>query len=379
MAERIYLDHNASTPLGEEVREAMLPFLEAAFGNPSSSHWAGRPAREAVEEAREQVAELLGASPAEIVFTSGGSESNNAAIKGSWYARPDGRDRIVTSAVEHPATMEPCRFLGREGARLDVLPVDGTGRVEPASLEPLLRADLLLLTVMHANNEVGSLQPVCRLAEMAHSVGALVHTDAAQSVGKIPVRVDELGVDMLSLAGHKLYAPKGIGALYVRAGTVLEPFIHGAGHEDGRRSGTESALLIVGLGAACAAAGRDLTAYGRVRELRDRLWLKLASVLGDGIVMQGHPTERLPNTLNVAFRGCRGDRILSRCPGLAASTGAACHGGGVNLSDTLTAMAVVLEVGAGTVRLSLGKHTTAAEVDRAAALLVAACRDVTGS
>jgi len=382
MTERIYLDHNASTPIAPAVREAMQPYLSEAFGNPSSGHWAGRPAREAVEAARAQVAEFLGAQPDEVVFTSGGSEANNAAIKGTWFAarstsRSGGRIRIVTTAIEHPATSEPCRFLADQGAEVQVLPVDETARVDPVFLGPFLDQDLLLLTVMHANNEVGTLQPVRELADLVHAAGGLVHTDAAQSGGKIPVQVEELGVDMLSLAGHKLQAPKGIGALYIRTGTRLEPLIHGAGHEDGRRSGTESALLAVGLGAACVAAGRKVAAAGTVSRLRDRLWELLQADLGERVVQQGHPFERLPNTLNVAFVGYLGAEILARCPDLAASTGAACHGGGAELSDTLRAMKVPPEVGAGSVRLSLGTETTAAEIDRAAAWLVAACRQLT--
>jgi cysteine desulfurase len=372
MSEQLYLDHNASTPIAPEVREAMLPYLSEAFGNPSSSHWAGAPAAAAVERARAQVADFIGASPAEIVFTSGGSEANNTAIKGIWYQRGLRGQRLVTSAVEHPATAEPCRFLAQRGAQVGILPVDSTGRVNPEELEPYLDGDLVLLTVMHANNEVGTVQPVRALADLAHRVGALVHTDAAQSAGKIPVRVADLGVDLLSLAGHKLYAPKGVGALYVRQGVVLEPLIHGAGHEGGRRAGTESALLAVGLGAACALAQRELAKAEQISHLRDRLWDQLHQSLGAGVVLQGHPQARLPNTLNIAFVGQMGEVILNRCPGLAASTGAACHGGGAELSDTLRAMAVVPTTGAGTVRLSLGRHTTPEEIDRAAAALIAA-------
>jgi cysteine desulfurase len=372
MSQSLYFDHNASTPILSEVQEAMQPFLEEAYGNPSSGHWAGQPARQAVEKARAQVAVFLGAEPEEIVFTSGGSEANNAAIKGVWFSPGRSRNRVVTTPMEHPATLEPCQFLARQGADVEMLPVDKYGRLDPISLERVLGQDLLLVTVMHANNEVGTVQPIPELAELAHRVGAIIHTDAAQSAGKTPVKVDEMKVDLLSVAGHKLYAPKGVGALYVRRGTELEPLIHGAGHEGGRRSGTESALLAVGLGAACAAAGRDLASYRSVNILRDRLWEKLRGGLGDSVLMQGHPSFRLPNTLSVAFVGCLGQEILSACPDLAASTGAACHGGGTHLSDTLRAMGVAPEVGAGTVRLSLGKHTTAAEVDRAAEMLIAA-------
>jgi len=377
--DHIYLDFNASTPIAPEVRQAMSPLLDGPFGNPSSGHWAGRPAREAVEKARVQVADFLGASPAEIVFTSGGSESNNAAIKGTWFARGRPGGRIVFSSVEHPATCEPCLFLSRFGAEVVTLAVDAAGRIEPAALAEILDRDLVLLTVMHANNEVGTVQPVRELADMAHRAGAVVHCDAAQSAGKIPVRVDDLGVDLLSLAGHKLYAPKGVGALYVRSGTEIEPLIHGAGHEAGRRSGTESALLAVGLGAACEAAGQALAAADRLRELRDILLQRLQTGLGERVVLHGAGAERLPNTLNVAFAGCVGGEVLAHCPQLAASTGAACHGGGTTLSPTLQAMGVDPAVGAGSVRLSLGRHTTAAEIERAAVLLVSAVKELTGS
>ncbi len=376
--ERIYLDHNASTPLAPEVREAMRPLLELAYGNPSSGHWAGRPARQAVEQARARVALFLGADPREVVFTSGGTESNNAAILGSWFARDPARTTVVTSAVEHPATREPCRFLERLGARIAVLPVDGQGRVEAAALASQAGPDLALVTVMHANNEVGTIEPIAELAELARTAGAPLHTDAAQSAGKIPVDVDELGVDLLSLAGHKLYGPKGIGALYIRRGTPFEPFVRGAGHEEGRRSGTESALLAVGLGVACEVARVRMGQNLELRRLRDRLWEGLSVELGEAVVLLGHPELRLPNTLCVGFRGCTGTALLACCPRLAASTGAACHGGrGIELSDTLRAMGVPPEVGRGTVRLSLGRDTTRQEVDRAVTMLVEAWRGLT--
>jgi cysteine desulfurase len=373
MNDTVYLDYNASTPIDPEVSEAMQPFLEAAYGNPSSSHWAGRPAREAVEQARAQVARFLGAQPQEIVFTSGGTESNNAAILGTWFARSGDRTRIVTSAIEHPATREPCRFLARLGAQVTVLPVDGTGQVAPADLEERLDTDVVLLTVMHANNEVGTIQRIDELAELACRAGAFVHTDAAQSAGKVPVDVRELGVDLLSVAGHKIYGPKGIGALYVRQGIPFEPFLHGAGHEGGRRSGTESALLAVGLGMACELAHHKMAENLRVQILRDRLWDMLREALGEEVILQGHPHERLPNTLNLAFRGRIGAEILARCPRLAASTGAACHSGRAELSDTLQAMGVDPTVGAGSIRLSLGRHTTEAEIQAAARMLIVAC------
>ncbi len=368
--QRIYLDFNASTPLCPEARAAMLPLLEEAFGNPQSDHWAGRPAREAIEAARAQVASLIGAQPDEIVFTSGATEANNAAIRGVWAARGRSGGRIAISAVEHPAVVEPCRALAAAGARLERLPVDRHGRVQPAAFDP--GPDCVLLTVMHANNEVGTLQPVVELAAAARAAGAVAHTDAAQSVGKIPVDVGELGVDLLSLAGHKLHGPKGVGALYLRRGAPWAPLILGSRHQQGRRAGTESALLAAGLGAACAAAAARLAAMDSVRRLRDRLWERLRAGLGARVVQLGHPELRLPNTLMVAFPGRLGADVLARCPGLAASTGAACRGRDAELSPTLRAMNVDPAVGAGAVRLSLGRTTTAAEVDDAAALLIAA-------
>jgi len=371
--EPIYLDHNASTPLCAAARAAMLPLLDGAFGNPSSGHWAGRPARAAVERARAEVAALLGARPDEIVFTSGGSEANNAALAGLWRLRGRSGGRVVISAVEHPAVTEPCRRLAAEGARVVVLPVDAQGRVDPADLaRELARGDgeVALVSVMHANNETGALQPVAELARLARTAGVPFHTDAAQSCGKVPVGVDDLGVDLLSLAGHKLYGPKGIGALYVRRGTPWAPFILGAGHEGGRRAGTESALLCAGLGAAAAAAA--LPAGEGVWRLRDALWDRLRAALGDGVVLLGPVAERLPNTLYVGFRGLFGGDLLARCPELAASTGAACHAGGRELSATLRAMGVAPEIGLGAVRLSLGRDNSAEEVARAAEMLIGA-------
>ncbi len=375
--ERIYLDHNASTPLCREARAAMLPLLEDAWGNPSSSHWAGRPAREVLERARTRVADFLGADPAMVVFTSGGSESNNAALKGVWAARGRPGAKIVVSAIEHPAVLEPVRFLARQGARVTLLPVDATGRVDPGDLAAeLARADAetILVSVMQANNETGTLQPVAELARLARAAGAFFHTDAAQSAGKVPVDVAEIGCDLLSLAGHKLHGPKGVGALYVRPGTPLEPLLHGAGHEAGRRAGTESALLAAGLGAACAAAAAALPRMAEVSRLRETLWEALRRELGEGVALLGHPVERLPNTLYVGFRGTTGAELLARCPGVAASTGAACHGQGRQMSAVLRAMGVDPVWGEGAVRLSLGRGNSVEEVARAATLLIEAAR-----
>jgi cysteine desulfurase len=358
----IYLDYNASTPLDAAVIAAMRPFLYEGFGNPSSGHWASVPAKAALEGARRQVASLLGAGPDEVVFTGGGSEANNFALKGAYFALRGKGDHIVTTAVEHPAILGPCRFLERLGAAVTYLPVDGTGRVDPEDVRRAITPRTILVSVMHANNEVGTVQPIAEIGAIAREYGVLFHTDAAQSLGKIPAKVDALGVDLLTVAGHKLYAPKGVGALYVRYGTPLEPLIHGGGHEGGRRAGTESALLAVGLGAAAALA-KDLAPMERVRALRDRFWDSLRRSFGNRVVLNGHPRHRLPNTLNVSFVGQIGAEQLARLEGVAASTGSACHAGRVELSPVLRAMGVAPEIGAGAIRFSLGRGTTEREID----------------
>jgi cysteine desulfurase len=358
-ARPIYLDYNASTPIDPRVAAVMQPLLDGPFANPSATHAGGRAARTLLDRARAQVADLLGCGPDEIVFTSGGSEADNLALKGVFFALKERGDHIITTAVEHPAILEPARFLERLGARVTVVPVDRTGRVDPDDVRRAITSRTILVSVMHANNEVGTIQPI---AEIAHRQGVLVHTDAAQSVGKIRTRVDELGVDLLAIAGHKLYAPKGVGALYVRRGVTLEPLIHGAGHEAGRRAGTESVLLAAALGKACELAA-DLRPLEGTRRLRDLLWEGLRSRFGDGIVLNGHPTERLPNTLNVSFVGRVGADVLAALDGVAASTGAACHADSIDLSPVLEAMAVPPVVGMGAVRLSLGRMTTEAEID----------------
>ena len=363
MSALIYLDFNASTPIAPEAVEAMRPFLTDHYGNPSSLHWAGMPAKDALEKARTQVAGLLGCDPTEVVFTSGGSEANNHAIKGIFLANRDRGDHIVTTAVEHPATIEPCRFLERSlGAKVTVLPVDRYGSVDPDDVRKSITPRTILITVMHANNEVGTIEPIPGIAAITREAGIPFHTDAAQSVGKISTDVEELGVDLLSVAGHKLYAPKGIGALYIREGTKIEPFVHGAGHEVGRRAGTENVLLAVALGAACEAA-RKWVGMPQVRALRDRFFQGLKGIFGDGVTLNGHPTERLPNTLNVNFVGRVGADMLARLPGVAASTGSACHAGSVTLSPVLAAMCVPPEEGMGAVRFSLGRTTTWEELE----------------
>jgi cysteine desulfurase len=358
----IYLDYNASTPIDPAVREAMTPYLDGSYGNPSSGHWAGAPAARAVALARAQVADLLGCAPADVVFTSGGTESNNSALQGAFLAAGEGRRHIVTTRIEHPAIVEPCRFLERLGAEVTYVGVDRFGFVDPGDVAAAIRPDTVLVSVMHANNEVGTIQPIAEIGRITREAGVLLHSDAAQSVGKIDTRVDKLGVDLLSLAGHKFYGPKGVGALYIRAGTKLEPLLHGAGHESGRRAGTENVLLDVGLGAAAELAS-DLTWTEGVRRQRDRLWGELQTVWGERVVLNGHATERLPNTLNVSFVGRRGADILAALPEVAASTGSACHADSVTLSPVLEAMGVPLDVGAGAIRFSLGRMTTDDELD----------------
>ncbi|MHB8886310.1 MAG: cysteine desulfurase family protein [Methylovirgula sp.] len=359
---RIYLDYNASTPIDPAVAAAMKPFLDDHYGNPSSGHWAAATAKTALETARGQVATLLGCQNDEIIFTSGGSEANNLALKGVFFALRDKGDHIITTRIEHPAIIEPCRFLERLGARVTYLSVDGTGRIDPDDLRNAITPRTILVSIMHANNEVGTLQPLEDCTRIAHEHGVLFHTDAAQSVGKVSTDVNHLGVDLLSIAGHKLYAPKGIGALFVRRGVSLEPLIHGAGHEGGRRAGTESALLAAGLGKACELA-RDLAPMEQVRGLRDYFWQELRERFGDGVVLNGHPTCRLPNTLNVSFVGHIGAEILEGLDGVAASTGSACHSGRIELSPVLEAMGIAPEVGMGAVRFSLGRATTRDEID----------------
>ncbi|MAA99371.1 MAG: cysteine desulfurase NifS [Stappia sp.] len=366
---RFYLDYNASTPIDPAVAAAMRPFLEEDFGNPSSGHWASTSAKATLERARGQVSVLLGSAPEEIVFTSGGSEANNLAIKGSFFALRDKGDHIITTAVEHPAILAPCRFLERLGARVTYLPVDSTGRVDPEDVRRAITPHTILISVMHANNEVGTIQPIEEIGAIAREHGIRFHTDAAQSVGKIATRVDDLGVDLLTIAGHKLYAPKGIGALFVRGGIELEPLIHGAGHESGRRAGTESVLLASGLGAACELA-QDLSSMERILKLRDHFWHALRDRFGDQIVLNGHTEHRLPNTLNVSFVGLVGADVLAQLDGVAASTGSACHAGRVELSPVLDAMGVPREVGIGAARFSLGRHTTSAEIDDVLAQLM---------
>jgi cysteine desulfurase len=370
MSETIYLDHNATTPLRPEVVDAMLPYLREHFGNPSSAHPIGRAARAAVETAREQVAALIEADPSEVFFTSGGTEANNLAIRGAAEAHPDKRE-VVTSAIEHPAVAAPCAWLERHGWRVTRLGVDSSGRVRVGEALDAVGSETLLVSLMHSNNETGVLQPVAEVARGARERGALVHTDAAQSIGKVPVSVRELGVDLLSVAGHKLYAPKGVGALFVRRGTVLRPLLLGAGHESGLRPGTENVASIVGLGTACEIARRDIEAEGcRLRGLREDLWERLRAEV-PGIALNGEGTERLPNTLNVRFPRVSGTAI-------AASTGSACHDDLEQASAVILAMGVEPAAALGSVRLTLGRSTSVEDVAQAAQALAAAWQDTAG-
>ena len=370
----IYLDYNATTPVDPRVVEAMLPYLRTHFGNPSSSHFFGRQARIAVEQARQQVAHLIGCSSEEIIFTSGGTESNNLAIKGVAEARRDRGNHIITSAIEHPAVLEVCNDLEKRGFRITRVAVDRFGSVDVRDIEKAITLQTILITVMHANNEVGTLQPIAEIAALAHQQKILLHSDAAQSVGKIPVRIDELGVDLLSIAGHKFYAPKGVGALFVRSGVRVAKIQHGADHEQNRRAGTENVPEIVGLGAACALAAEALDeTQTRLAKLRDRLEEAIGRELPDRVI-NGHPQLRLPNTASIAFPGLDAATLLAEITEIAASAGAACHSDGIDLSPVLQAMGLPQEIAMGTLRFSVGRMTTEQEIDRAAERIIGAVK-----
>jgi len=351
----IYLDHNATTPVAEEVANVMLPYLKDIFGNPSSSHYYGIQTKKAIIKARQQVASLLGCQSDEIIFTSGGTESNNFAIRGVAETYRENGNHIITSRVEHPAVINVCNYLEKQGYKITYVEVDKFGMVKMEELEGAIRPDTILITIMHANNEVGTIQPIKEIGELAKKHGVLFHTDAAQSAGKIPVLVDELNVDFLSIAGHKLYAPKGIGALYIRRGTKLQPFMLGANHESGRRAGTENVLEIVGLGKACEIAIRDMESNQQhYRALRDQLWDGLKKELPE-IILNGHPDLRLPNTLNVSFPDIDANTLLDELTEVAASPGAACHSDVAEPSAVLVAMNISLEHSLGTIRFSTGR------------------------
>lgn len=374
MNRHIYLDHNATTPLAPEAAEAMQPFWTTEFGNPSSNHWAGRAARDAVERARSEVAALLCCDATEIVFTSGGTEANNLALLGACWPRlkRHGAAHLITSVIEHPAVLEPCRWLEELGAQVTRVGVDADGLVDPDRIRAAIRPETALISIMHANNEVGTIQPIDEIAAIAAEKGIVFHTDAAQTIGKIALDLDPLGVDLCTLAGHKFYGPKGVGALFVREGVELSPMLRGAMQEAGRRPGTENVPAIVGLGVACRLA-RERRANDAVIELRDEFWQRLQTAFGDRVRLNGHPVRRLPNTLSVSFEGQSGEALLARMPHIAASTGSACHAGSLHASPVLLAMGKSGDMAQGTIRFSLGRSNTHAEIDDIVAALVRAC------
>ena len=372
----IYLDHNATTPVAPDVLKAMLPFMEEDFGNPSSPYFLGKRAKERLEQSRGEVALLLGCEAHEIVFTSGGSESNNAVLKGSIDFRNPQNFHIITSAIEHPAILNPARYLMELGVEVTVLPVDRFGRVDPDEVHRAIKPITSLISIMLANNETGTLQPIREISQIAKGHGIPLHTDAAQAVGKIPVDVNELGLDFLTVAGHKLYGPKGVGALFIRDGRNLTPLVHGAGQEGGKRAGTENIILCAGLGVACRIARKRLKEdLKAMKILRDRLQELLFSHLDD-LVLNGHPDERLPNTLNISVPGVEGGKILDGLPNLLASTGAACHDRSVRLSHVLSAMAVPPEIGMGTLRLSVGRSNRVDQIEEASRLIIERIREI---
>ncbi|MEK4462597.1 cysteine desulfurase family protein [Paenibacillus sp. FSL H8-0315] len=358
----IYLDYNATTPVDKEVVEVMIPYLYGHFGNPSSSHSLGREAKLGIEQARTQVADFLNCAPGEVLFTSGGSESNNTVIKGVAQTYRHKGNHIILSAIEHPAVIKPCQYLEQMGYNLTYVPVDSYGMVQVDDVKKQLTDQTILVSIMHSNNETGTIQPIKEIAEVCHERGILIHTDASQSAGKVDLDVADLGVDFLTLAGHKLYAPKGIGALYIRDGIHIEPLIHGAGHEQGRRAGTENTPYIIGLGKACELAA-DSDSRKRVKQVTEYFYGRLQESFGEKIHLNGHKHKRLPNTLNVSFLGAVGHEIIDSLEAVAASTGSACHSGETLISPVLKAMHVSENIGRGAVRFSVGRYTTTAEID----------------
>lgn len=370
----VYLDYNATTPVDPQVLTAMRPYLEDIFGNPSSGHFYGALARQGVEKARRQTAEMLGCRPKEVIFTGGGTESNNLAIKGAAFALREKGDHIITSPIEHPSVLKVCGWLESQGFRVTVVEVDENGRVDPDDVARALTPSTILISVMHANNEVGTIQPIREIAAIAHSHNILMHTDAAQSVGKGPVGVGDLGVDLLTIAGHKLYAPKGVGALYVRAGTPLEKVSHGAGHEFNLRPGTENVAGIVGLGEACWLVAENINDYqARMQAMRDKLETRLLKEFPEARV-NAADANRLPNTSSISFPGKEANVIVASSVQVAVSAGAACHAGDVQISHVLIAMGVPQKYAMGTIRFSVGRQTSMDEIERAAAAFCAAVK-----
>lgn len=363
---RIYLDHAATTPVHPEVVEAMLPYLTERFGNASTLYSFGREAKEALEEAREKVASLIGANPQEVFFTSGGTESDNWALIGVMFARERKGRHLITSAIEHHAVLETCRFLERRGFEVTYLPVDADGLVDPEEVKKALRPDTVLVSIMHANNEIGTIEPLEEIGEMLQQREVLFHTDAVQTVGSIPVDVKALQVNLLSLSGHKLYGPKGVGALYIRRGTRIWPFIHGGGQERNRRAGTENVAGIVGLGKACELAAVDLEERAeRLKQLREQLIEGLFARIED-IRLNGHRTRRLPNNVNICVEGVEGESMLLMLDweGIAVSTGSACSSGSLEPSHVLEAIGVPPAIAQGSLRFTFGRENSEEDVER---------------
>ncbi|MBM3705379.1 MAG: cysteine desulfurase [Actinobacteria bacterium] len=367
----IYLDYNATTPIDLEVIDAMTPFLKEHFGNPSSSHWFGQKAKEAVEKARSQVADFLNCNTSEIIFTSGGTESNNYAIKGSAFSLRNKGNHIITTKIEHPSVLESCKFLASEGFEITYLPVNEFGLINLSEIEKAIKPNTILITIMHSNNEIGTVQPVEQISKLAGNLNIIFHTDAVQSAGKIPIKVTNIGVNMLSIAGHKIYAPKGVGALYIRQDIKLEKLIHGAGQEKNRRAGTENVLEIVGLGKACEIAGRDLEKNTtKMRVARDRLYNGLKKKISD-FKLNSRFENCLPNTLSLSFKNIDANLLLGKINNiLAVSSGAACHSGRTEISEVMKALNVTSEWAKGTIRFSTGKTTTADEIDAALDIII---------
>jgi len=368
----IYLDYNATTPIAKEVANAMAPFLYEHFGNPSSTHEYGIKTKNAVYQARQQVADLINCKPYDIVFTSGGTESNNYALKGAAFANKEKGNHIITSSVEHPAIIEVCKNLAENGFEITYLPVDEFGMVNLAEVERAITSKTILISIMHANNEVGTIQPIEEIGKVARQKNILFHTDAAQSLGKVKMDVEMVGVDLISVAGHKLYAPKGIGALYIRKDVKLQKLIHGADHEMNQRAGTENVLEIVGLGKACEIANRDLSKnILHMLNMRDLLYEEIKNKIPE-VKLNGHPEKRLSNTLSINFPGVEANTLLSNLPEIAASAGAACHTDNIEISSVLKAMKVPERYAMGTVRFSVGKYTTEDEIQQAVSFIVTA-------
>ncbi len=362
----IYLDYNATTPTHLEVLRTMLPYFNEKFGNPSSIHRAGQDVRRAVEDAREKVAKLLNADAKEIIFTSGGTEANNTVIKGVAFANRDKGNHIITSQIEHHAVLAPCKYLEKMGFEVTYLPVDKYGIVDLDALRKSIKKETILITIMHANNEMGAIQPIEEIAKIAHEHGIYFHTDAVQTVGKLPIDVKKMEIDMLSLSGHKFYGPKGIGALYVRKGVKFHPLLHGGHHEKNRRAGTENVPGIIGLGKACELAMQTMShEQVKIKNLRDKLEHGILEKISDVFVL-GHPEKRMYNTLAVCFKYVEGESILLSLDeyGICASSGSACTSGALEPSHVLLAMGIPHEIAHGSIRFSIGKFTKEEDIDK---------------